>query len=82
MHECPKSTDSNALDSLLQTLWMAREMTYSEGTHPEFKIICRKCDSEDVYIDNSLGFSIESGSWGSIDLVCNNCENRTEIVDS
>lgn len=47
---------------------MDKEVTYeSEKTHPGFTIFCTDC---------------ESGGWGSVDLVCNTCDNRTEIVES
>jgi hypothetical protein len=54
-----------------------------EDTHPGFTIMCNICGSS-VYVDNSLGFSATSGSWGSVDLVCNNdaCDNVTEIVST
>lgn len=50
--------------------------------YPGFKIICEKCNGEEIVIENSMGFSDVSGAWGSIDLVCNKCGNRTEIVES
>lgn len=59
-------------------------MTVEEDTHPGFTIMCNICGATDVYVDNSLGFSSTSGSWGSVDLVCNNdaCDNVTEIVST
>jgi hypothetical protein len=53
-----------------------------KNTHPDFTIICDKCGSKDCYIDNSLGFSETSGGWGSVDIVCNDCEHSIEIVES
>jgi ribosomal protein S27E len=51
-------------------------------THPNFTIICDKCGSKNVYVENSLGYSSTSGSWGSVDLMCNDCDNYTEIVSA
>lgn len=62
---------------------MDKEVTYeSEKTHPGFTIFCTGCGNFDVMVENSLGYSCESGGWGSVDLVCNTCDNRTEIVES
>jgi len=49
---------------------------------PGFKIMCDKCKDYNVYVDNSMGFSDLSGSWGSVDLICNDCDNRATIVES
>jgi len=54
----------------------------SDKTHPGFSIQCDKCQSFDVLVENSLGYSCESGGWGEVELVCNNCDQRTEIVSS
>jgi hypothetical protein len=57
-------------------------MTEQEAlaTHPGFNITCRFCGSSLVYVDNSLGFSATSGGWGSVDLVCDNCDHQVELV--
>lgn len=49
--------------------------------HPGFTIICDKCNGKNVVIDNSIGYSSTSGSWGSINLICNDCGNTTEIAE-
>ena len=49
---------------------------------PGFEVKCLKCGSTDVLLDNSLGFSAVSGGWGSVDLVCQGCKARVEIVES
>lgn len=51
----------------------------ANDTHPGFVITCQKCGSTDVYVENSLGFSSESGQWGSVDLVCANCNESVAI---
>jgi hypothetical protein len=51
-------------------------------THPGFTIICDRCGSKKVYVENSLGYSSTSGSWGSVDLICSDCDNIVEIVES
>ena len=51
-------------------------------THPDFTIICDKCGSKNVIVENSLGYSALSGCWGSVDLSCQDCPNVTEIVSS
>lgn len=50
-------------------------------THPGFKIICQKCQGIKVYFENDMGFSPESGAWGSANLVCNNCDNSTVLAE-
>ena len=45
----------------------------------EFKVECKMCGSSKVIIDSNLGFSPQSGSWGSVDFWCIDCENYHEI---
>ena len=52
-----------------------------KDTHPGFTVVCDKCKSGDVYVENTIGWSPESGGWGSLDFVCDNCGHRTEIVE-
>lgn len=51
---------------------------------PGFKVTCLKCGSSMVEMENSMGSSEMSGSWGSIDFVCGNdeCDNRTSIAEA
>lgn len=49
---------------------------------PGFKVTCQKCQSDNINLDNTMGYSDMSGSWGSIDFVCLDCGNRTEIVEA
>jgi hypothetical protein len=60
------------------------EEDFIKNTHPSFTIICDKCGSNKVRVDNDMGWSRESGEWGSVDLVCCNpdCNNYTTIVES
>jgi ribosomal protein S27E len=46
----------------------------------DFEVKCNKCGSTNVNLDNSMGFSPESGGWGSLDLECQDCGNRTELM--
>lgn len=52
-----------------------------EQTHPGFSIVCRKCGSARVIVENSMGYSETSGSWGSVDLFCLDCGEMTGIVE-
>lgn len=45
----------------------------------DFDVICKKCGSKNIDLDNSLGFSYTSGEWGSLDLQCMDCNNNMEI---
>jgi hypothetical protein len=58
------------------------EQSELDAQWPGFGVSCKKCGSAKVMLDNSLGFSELSGSWGSIDLFCLDCENYIEIVES
>lgn len=49
---------------------------------PGFTVRCDECNGYNVHLDNSMGFSDMSGSWGSIDFVCDDCKNSTEVVSS
>src|SRR3990167_1454807 len=51
-----------------------------QKTHPGFIITCEECTTRRVYVENSLGFSAFSGTWGAVELVCAECGQRTEIV--
>ncbi len=44
-----------------------------------FTVTCKDCGSNQIVINNSLGYSALSGQWGSIDLICNKCKNEGEI---
>lgn len=50
-----------------------------QKTHPGFIVVCGDCDSTDVEVHISVGFSETSGTWGSVDLHCLDCDKRTEI---
>lgn len=49
---------------------------------PGFSVACLQCGSDKVILDNSMGFSVESGGWGSIDFECQECGVQTAIVES
>lgn len=51
----------------------------ASGTHPGFTIICDTCGSSNVIVDSTVGFSAESGGWGSVDLECQDCMASVEI---
>lgn len=48
---------------------------------PGFVVQCDLCKGFNVHLENSMGFSAMSGSWGSIDFVCSDCNNSAEIVE-
>lgn len=56
------------------------EQEYFDETHPGFTIKCNKCGSTKVYLENDMGWSDLSGSWGGIHLICNECESKTTIA--
>ena len=47
---------------------------------PGFTVACNKCGSQKISLENDMGFSPESGSWGSAILKCENCGNQIEII--
>lgn len=51
-----------------------------DKTHPGFTITCNKCKSPRVYVENTLGYSSESGSWGEVTLICDDYGKRCDIV--
>jgi hypothetical protein len=44
-----------------------------------FIVTCKECNSINIEIENGIGYSNESGSWGSLDLICADCGNREEV---
>jgi len=58
-------------------------MTLEEAqkTHPGFTVICQQCGCSAVQIQSSLGWSPESGGWGSIDLKCLVCDQTEAIYE-
>lgn len=48
--------------------------------HPGFTITCDKCGGQRIEIQNTMGWSAESGCWGDISLVCLDCDNAAEIA--
>lgn len=53
-----------------------------EKLWPNFTVCCNRCSGFNITLDNSMGFSAESGGWGSIDMICEDCKTSTEIVSS
>ena len=51
-----------------------------EKQWPDFEVTCKKCQSKNVLLNDSRGYSDISGAWGSLDLVCEDCGNETEIA--
>lgn len=60
----------------------ARTQEAVDQTHPGFTVTCQGCRSTLVYVESSVGGSAESGGWGSVDLVCDNCDQRTEVYEA
>lgn len=58
------------------------EQEAANATHPGFTITCDKCGSERVYVDNSFGCSFPSGAWGSVDLICHDCNASCVLMDT
>lgn len=61
---------------------MKKEQEDESKFWPGFTVTCNKCGGTNTRLENSMGYSPESGGWGSIDFVCNDCGNQTEIVES
>ena len=55
---------------------------YKASFYPGFTVACDQCGSQNVRIENDMGFSPESGGWGGIRLVCDSCGKETEIYDN
>jgi len=55
---------------------------YKASFYPGFTITCDKCGGQKVRITNDMGWSEESGSFGGIDLLCDECGRRTAIVEA
>ena len=49
---------------------------------PGFTVSCDACGSKRIELDNSMGFSELSGTWGSIDFVCLDCNQRISLVEA
>jgi hypothetical protein len=49
---------------------------------PDFIVRCRSCKSFKIHLENTLGYSPESGGWGSVEFVCQDCGTRSTIMDS
>lgn len=49
---------------------------------PGFTVRCNECGGFNITLDDSMGFSAESGGWGSIDMVCEDCNLSAEVVSS
>jgi len=51
------------------------EVNYGDQ-YPGFIVVCKQCGSADVQVENWLGYSEESGSWGNVELRCDSCNNE------
>lgn len=60
----------------------AEEKAEQEELWPGFTVQCDKCGSFKVTLENSLGYSPESGGWGSLDFQCLFCGNETELMEA
>lgn len=47
-----------------------------------FQVRCRSCGSLHVEWFNDMGFSCESGGWGSAGFCCRYCGIKTEMITS
>lgn len=50
-------------------------------THPGFDVICAACGSHKVIVENDMGHSAESGSWGAVSLLCLDCRATVDIAE-
>ena len=50
-----------------------------KATHPGFTVVCDKCGSKRVIVENTLGFSAESGAWGRVSLECQDCDHSADL---
>ena len=66
-------------EELKELSTLAKEEHASKESHPGFTIFCDKCNSHDVSVDITVGFSAESGGWGGVDLDCQTCGESTEL---
>ena len=55
--------------------------TEIERQIPGFRIICVRCGSGDIKLTNDLAVSEDTGPWGSIQLVCQNCGGWATIYE-
>lgn len=46
---------------------------------PGFTVQCNKCGGFHIMLENTMGYSDTSGTWGSIDMICQ-CGNQTELA--
>lgn len=68
------------VSKLIEMQTNARKEKYN-ATHPGFTVTCNECGSDEVYVDNTVGFSSISGMWGSVDLICANCGNSVAVFE-
>jgi len=59
-------------DVNIQTAEAARQ-------HPGFEITCRKCSKQMAVFESDVGFSCQSGAWGSVRLLCLYCGKSDRI---
>jgi hypothetical protein len=45
----------------------------------KFTIMCDKCRSASVDIENTLDADISDGAWGSVRIVCRDCGAEEEV---
>ncbi len=45
-----------------------------------FTVTCNKCGGKNIEMEDSRGYSEISGAWGSLDLICRDCEQSEEIA--
>jgi len=47
--------------------------------YPGFVVICNKCNGTHVRVECNVGYSPESGGWGGVGLICDDCENKVNL---
>lgn len=49
---------------------------------PRFEVKCKKCGSTLIELENTMGTSELSGSWGGLAFRCTQCDNNVVIYEN
>jgi hypothetical protein len=53
-----------------------------EAQWPGFSVTCDNCNGTKIVLEDTRGYSFESGAWGDVSIICQTCKNRTVLVDT
>lgn len=59
-----------------------QEKTPHQQAFGTFTVTCDKCGSQNVAWENTLGYSAMSGGWGEAGFRCDDCGNRTDMIEA